>query len=254
MDALKNIIPEMIEEWEEMQDSYYPDRQQLYGFMTSIIPRLTGVEKVLDICTGVGSLSKKILEGLPGANVTGIDFDDIMLEMAKENLKEFEDYFTPVKKNLWEPDWYSDLPGDFDVVVSSYAIHILPENRRQEIYADVCGLLRKGGFFICLDEVKSSLAEFDNICSDALSRFRQGAGNRELSADWSNYWNRVGKKLGSSNYSQELLKTTYPDGTDTMGTLYDQLTLLGQSGFSDVECFYRDLSIAIYGGMKAEEK
>jgi hypothetical protein len=130
----------------------------------------------------------------------------------------------------------------------------MPENRRQEIYSDISGLLRKGGFFICLDEVKSSLAEFDNICSDALSGFRRNAGNRELSEDWGKFWNQVGKKIGSNNYSEELLKTTYPDGMDTMGTLYDQLNLLGQSGFSDVECFYRDLSIAIYGGMKAEEK
>lgn len=250
IEELKNLIPQMIEEWEEMQDAYYPDRQQLYGFMVSVIPKLTGVEKVLDLCTGAGSLAKKIANCLPGVKITGFDFDDIMLEMAAYNTKDFSQNCVFEKRNLWQKEWCEDLPGNYDAVVSAYALHLMPDKRRLELYTDAYNLLKDGGIFICLDEVRSSFNNFDNICSTALEKFRDKAQARELAKDWRDFWNRVGRRIGRENYADDLLKTTYPQGMNTMGTLYAQLKLLREAGFSEVECFYRDLSIVIYGGMK----
>lgn len=250
IEDLKNLIPQMIEEWEDMQDAYYPDRQQLYSFMVSVIPRLAGVEKVLDLCTGAGSLSKKILGNLPGSRVTAIDFDDIMLEMARYNTRDFAEHCKFEKRNLWTTNWREDLTGDFDLAVSAYALHLLPDNRRMDVYNDIYALLKRGGVFICLDEVKSSFQQFDEISSKSLEKFRDKSMARELARDWRDFWNRVGKRIGKENYSEELIKHTYPEGIDTMGTLYDQLNLMKRAGFNEVECFYRDLSIVIYGGMK----
>jgi len=248
--SLTNLIPQMIEEWEDMQDKYYPDRQQLYDFVVTLIPSVTGTEKVLELFTGSGSLSKRVLDRIPGTRITAVDFDDIMLDMARYNLRDKKEMTRLIKRDLRDPKWYEDLPLDFDAVISAHAFHLLPDNRKLRLYKDVAGLIREGGLFICLDEVKSSFMEFDKLCSRQLASIRKNSGIRELSEDWRDFWNRVGKRLGRENYARNLLKSIYPEGIDTMGTLPSQLDLLKKAGFGEVECFYRDISIVIYGGMK----
>ncbi|MCD4784403.1 MAG: class I SAM-dependent methyltransferase [Candidatus Eremiobacteraeota bacterium] len=248
--TLKNLIPQMIEEWEDMQNAYYPDRKGQFGFLVSIVSQMEEVERILEIGAGTGKLSKMLMDRNPGASVTLVDFDDIMLEMAKYNLREFDKNAKFSKRDLKNSEWVEGIPKNLSAVVSTYTFHVLPDKRRPEVYSEIYSMLKKGGLFICVDEVDSNFQGFNTICQKALEKVRDNERVRELSGDWKDFWSRVGKRMGKENYAADMLQHTYPDGTTNLGTLDSQFKMLKEAGFDKVECFYRDLSIVMYGGMK----
>lgn len=248
--TLKNLIPQMIEEWEDMQNAYYPDRRGQLGFLVSIVSQMEEVDKVLEIGAGTGNLSKMLIDRTPGSSVIVVDFDEIMLEMAKYNLRDFDNNAKFLKRDLKDSEWLKGIPKNLSAVVSAYTFHVLSDKRRQDVYSEIYGMLKEGGLFICIDEVDSDFYEFEAICQNVLENIRDNARVRELSGDWKDFWSRVGKRMGKEDYAEDVLKHTYPEGTTNLGTLDSQLALLKEAGFDKVECFYRDLSIVMYGGMK----
>jgi len=248
-EKIESMLPDLVEEWEKSQDASFPERQKLNDFIIELLKQFR-VRKMLDLGTGAGTLSKKILEVFSEGNVIGLDFDPIMLKLAVYNLSAYKHQFRTKKKDLLLSNWASDLPTDFDTVVSSLALHHLPDERRKKIYKDVYGLLKKSGVFLCVDEVASDIEPFDNFISNNLEKERVELVHQTRAKDWISFWNWVGDQCGVDEYALKLLEKTYPKGTDTKGDLIDQLDYLAEAGFSKPECFYRNHAIAVYGAIK----
>lgn len=112
-----------------------------------IIKRYIGDEKpldVLDIGTGPGCFP--ILMGIEGHNVTGVDYTEAMLEMARSNSKIFDVNGTFMRmdaQNLNFPD------GSFDLILSRNLIWDL-ENPKKA-YQEWLRVLRPGGRMIIFD-------------------------------------------------------------------------------------------------------
>jgi tRNA (cmo5U34)-methyltransferase len=97
--------------------------------------------RVLDIGTGDGRVLGLVLDAHPGAEGIGLDNSDAMLARAT----------VPTVKH----DFAHPLPdlGEFDLAVSSMAIHHMPDARKREIYAEVFAILLPGGLFLNLEHV-----------------------------------------------------------------------------------------------------
>ncbi len=249
-DSLSKLIPQMLEEWDDMCSGYYPDRYGLYDFMVSIIPRETGIEEVLELFSGSAELGERILRHIPGTVVTAVDSDSTLLEMAKYRLNNWEGKARTVQVDLNSSDWFKNLPGEFGLVVTSFSLHHFPDKKKQEFYQGIHSLLKNGGVFLCLDIVGSNFSEFDNMCDIQLEKFRRKTEEPLLTQDRYDFWNQVGKRLNLENYLDVLMKRIKDEESEYRGVPFEQLKLLEKSGFSEVECFYRDLSFVVYGGMK----
>lgn len=241
----------MLEEWDDMCSGYYPDRQSLYDFMVSIIPRETGIEEVLDLFSGSGELGEKILRDIPGSVVTSVDPDMTLLEMAKYRFRHWEGKARTMQVDLNSPDWFKCIPGEFSLVVTSFALHHFPDKRKQGFYEGIHSLLQNRGVFLCMDIMGSNFYEFDNMCEMQLEKFRKKTEQPILTQERRDFWNRVGKRLNLESYADILMKRIKDEESEYRGVPFEQLKLLEKAGFSDVECFYRDLSFVVYGGMKA---
>ena len=111
---------------------------------------------MLDLGTGDGYLMGVVRAERP--RVTGIacDFSDEMLDHARARFGG-DDGHRVVRHDLDDP-----LPsawGAFDVVMSSFAIHHVHDERKRALYGEVFERLGPGGVFFNLEHVASPSAE-----------------------------------------------------------------------------------------------
>lgn len=197
---------------------------------------------ILDIGCGDGVIGRFLLDLFPKAHVVFADFSDPMLDAAGEHLKNSL-RSTIVKANFSSPGWVDEVSGHIpiEVVVSGFAIHHQPDQRKQELYREVFDLLGPGGVFLNLEHVASPTPDvqslFDSFFVDHLYRFhhtRDPQKTREEVAEA--YYNRPDK-------SENIL-----------ASVETQCRWLRQIGFSDVDCFFKVFELAIFGGRKTSGK
>jgi len=167
--------------------------------------------RVLDLGSGDGRLLGLVKAARPDVHAVAVDFSDTMLERLRERFP------SDSRVNIVAHDLNNPLPdlSRFDTVVSSFAIHHLPHERKRALYGEIYGLLAPGGVFLNLEHVSSP--------SDVLhQRFNDALGVRR----------------GEEDPSNKLLDTE------------TQLAWLREIGFTDVDCVWKWLELALLTGTK----
>ena len=124
-----------------------PRRDVGYAELLEVLP--AAPKRVLDLGTGDGQVL-----GMIGAAGVAMDFSATMLDVARDRFAARQDVEV-VEHNLNAP--LPDL-GTFDLVVSAFAIHHCPHDRKRALYAEVFDRLDPGGMFANLEHVSSSNA------------------------------------------------------------------------------------------------
>ncbi|MBV8297733.1 MAG: class I SAM-dependent methyltransferase, partial [Acidimicrobiia bacterium] len=160
--------------------------------------------RVLDLGCGDGKVMAMI--GGPGV---AVDFSPTMLGAARARFS--ADDVEVVEHNLNAP--LPDL-GTFDVVVSAFAIHHCPHERKRALYTEVFDILEPGGVFANLEHVASP--------------------TQRLHAE---FLDLIGAPEDPSN---KLLD------------VHTQLGWLREIGFVEVECFWKWRELALLAGYKRQ--
>ncbi len=169
------------------------------------------VRRILDLGTGDGHTLALLLAERPEAHGVGIDFSDPMLAAARERFAG-EARVELVAHDLGEP-----LPplGSFDLVVSSFAIHHLEDERKQALYREASGLLEPGGVFLNLEHVASPTERLHRAFFEA-----------------------IGEPIENE------------DPSDRTVDVETQLGWLREIGFDDVDCHWKWREMALLVGVK----
>lgn len=101
--------------------------------------------KILDIGFGTGILTKKLYDD--GYDISGIDFSEKMLEIAKEKMPEANLIRHDIRENL--PKYILDQ--EFDFIISSYAMHHLNNDEKLRTLKELKSCLGLGGQIIIGD-------------------------------------------------------------------------------------------------------
>lgn len=112
--------------------------KQVLGEVYGIL-RATQVRSVLDIGCGTGVLGARLCAA--GVDVTGLDFSDKMLKIARERMPE---------ARLIQWDFVKGLPEkvkarSFDAVVCTYALHHLTDEDKALLLREMEQCVRPGG-------------------------------------------------------------------------------------------------------------
>jgi tRNA (cmo5U34)-methyltransferase len=134
------------------QIPYKKDGEQV---LIDFIPH--SAKRILDLGTGDGRLIKLLKTKLLKLDeAIGLDISPTMINMAKDSFKE-----NPLVK-IKEHDLSYPLPknlGRFDVIVSGFAIHHLPHERKLTLFKEVFEMINPGGMLCNYDHVASSTIE-----------------------------------------------------------------------------------------------
>jgi len=169
------------------------------------------VQRILDLGTGDGRLLALLKIDRPLAQGIALDFSPAMLAAAQSRFAA-EPTVQVVTHNLDHP-----LPelGSFDAIASSFAIHHLVDARKQSLYAEIFTLLEPGGIFCNLEHVASATQNLHE-----------------------HFQRSIGIAAADEDPSNKLLDVE------------TQLKWLREIGFSDVDCYWKWLELALLVGVK----
>ena len=131
--------------------------EKFYQKIASQIPPDKAIH-ILDIGTGTANLAIAIKKRSPKAKILGIDPDEKILKIAKEKIKKEKLDIKLIKA------FAQKLPfkkQSFDYVVSSFAVHHIPPNLKDQAFLEMYRVLRSGGTILIIDigEPKNLLAK-----------------------------------------------------------------------------------------------
>ncbi len=198
------------------------------------------VSTFLDLGCGDGILTQAIKGKYPTSHGVLVDISPTMLEAAQEKLHQ-EENLNFVLADFGEQKWLQAINHtmNFEVIVSGFAIHHLPNHRKQEIYQEIYDLLTPGGIFLNLEHIASlsPLGEqaFAQLFVDSLYAFHQNQGSSQSREEIDRqYYNR-------------------PDKTaNILAPVEIQCQWLRKIGFIDIDCYLKILEIALFGGVKPQ--
>ena len=170
------------------------------------------VERVLDLGCGDGRMLALVLAARAGAQGVALDASPPMLAAARKRFarEAAEGCVTVAAHNLEEP-----LPelGEFDVVVSAFAIHHLAPERQRALYGEVLARLRPGGVFANLEHVSSPTARLEEI-----------------------FYTTIGRSVADADPSNQCVSVAR------------HLEWLAGLGFADADCLWKWRELALLAG------
>ncbi len=167
--------------------------------------------RILDLGTGDGRLLALVKSNCPDATAVAIDFSPAMLEAVGKR------FAGDPSVNVMAHNLEDLLPecGNFDAVVSSFAIHHLIHDRKRALYAEIYARLNPGGVFCNLEHVASVTPELHE-----------------------EFLHRIGYTAETEDASNKLLDVE------------SQLRWMREIGFSDVDCHWKWRELALLTGRR----
>jgi trans-aconitate methyltransferase len=177
------------ESWDRQQEAFMPDREHRFAAMLDAVAAVTGGEppRLLDLAGGTGTISLRTLARFPGARLTVLDQDPVLLTIAESSLR---DRATIIDADLGDPGWRAKLPDEpFDAVLTATALHWLPAERVSALYAEILQVLRPGGIFANADHMEEEgLPELSRKLLDHGRARREAAYASGAATSWPQWW------------------------------------------------------------------
>jgi len=190
-----------------------PHRVDALEVLCELLPER--VERVLDLGTGDGVTLGLVLAARPDATGVGADFGDEMLRRARDR------FAGDARVEIARHDLDDPLPaalGQFDVIVSSFAIHHCVPARQRALYSEVFEILRPGGRFVNAEHVSSPTNELHE-----------------------EFLVQLGVRPGDDDPSNQLVAVA------------QHLTWLNEIGFENGDCFWKWRELAVVSGTKPRD-
>jgi tRNA (cmo5U34)-methyltransferase len=196
------------------------------------------VHTLLDVGAGDGFAAAAMMERHPVELAVLLDFSETMLAAAAKRFAESPVRIEIISGDLQATDWHDAVRthGPFDAIVSRYAIHHIPHDRKRALYADLLGFLRPGGVFINIEHVSSASAVYEQawaqLFTECISETYAGEHSRSEAIEA--YWAR-----------QDV-------ATNILAPVEDQCAWLREAGYVDIDCPFKLFELAIFAGRKPD--
>ncbi|MDQ6856102.1 MAG: class I SAM-dependent methyltransferase [Candidatus Dormibacteraeota bacterium] len=232
-----------LERWEAQQGSYMPDREARFTVIIDTVEALCGgAPTVIDLGSGPGSLARRILDRLPGARVTAIDMDPVLLAIGRNALGDYGGRLHWLDADL-RSRWSPATDGRADAAVSTTALHWLQPNALAALYRHLGTVLAPGGVFVNGDRMEFP-PDLPRLAGAARSiRERPDAADAAPGETWEEWWAAVEQVPGLAAEVAERNQRhhEHPDH-EHHADLATHIEGLRQAGFSEVGTIWQHLA------------
>jgi cyclopropane fatty-acyl-phospholipid synthase-like methyltransferase len=216
-----------------------PKRDEQLGLLVDLLPWPTDAPvRVLDIGAGFGAITEQFLTRYPHSSVTYLDGSAEMMKLARERLAKYGERVSLHLGDLAYPSWNEQLSGGYDAAVSGLAIHHISDERKRALYAEVFAMLKPGGMFLNDDSILTPTTwqpRFDYLRYQHIQQREQELRGTTRSIE----------EIAAERKAHQRSHQNY------RAPLRNQLEWLTAAGFESVDCFWKYLDHAIFGGIKA---
>jgi tRNA (cmo5U34)-methyltransferase len=229
LNSLKNVkdhFEEEAKEYDELILKLIPHYQEMIKSLIDSIPFEDSKPiKILDLGCGTGNITLAVKRRYPNAQVTCVDLAERMIDLAKFKLSEYDDieYHVGDLRDM-------EFNGDYDLVVSSLALHHLKTDEEKiTVYKKIYDSLKDGGVFYNADNVRGSNKYLENVNIEQWKEFMiQNLSEEEIQEIW--------------------LPTHFEEDYPT--PLLNHVDWLREVGFKDVDVTWKYIMGAVFGGVK----
>ncbi len=217
-----------------------PMAQEQIAMMLSILAsRGEPVTRFLDLGCGDGILGAAVLGRYPQSSGILADFSEPMLAQAREGLKAFSGQLEFLNVDYADPAWVQSVQhgAPFDAAVSGYSIHHQPDARKREIYAEIFGLLRPGGWFVNVEHIAPAAELVTEMFETHIIEARVA---QEISTGGPQTREQITEAF--HNRQDKQLNKLLP--------VEMQCGWLRELGYEDVDCYFRIYSLAVFAGRR----
>jgi tRNA (cmo5U34)-methyltransferase len=184
-------------------------------------------------------VTETILKRYPQASVVWLDGSAAMQKHAEPRLAKYNQQVQMFLRDLADPAWSAELPGPFHAAVSAIALHHLTDQRKRALCAEVYELLLPGGVFLNNDVVTGApdMREHFTPLSDRViqQHLREQTGVEHSLEEIRGARTAMQRPKGQSSH---------------IAALESQLDWWREAGFRMVDCYWKFLNFAIFGGIK----
>lgn len=192
---------------------------------------------VLELGTGTGLLSERLLRRFPKALLTGVDGSPEMLARARARLARFDGRAALLCRSFEEFAALAFEGMRFDLVVSSFSLHHMRHDLLRGAYSEMFRRLSPGGQVLLADYVLTPHAVLQERYEDLW-----------VAARVRNVREALGKTLDFAEVRRDHERTKAAEG-DNPARLDDHLAWLRDAGFESVDCHWKHFCYAVYGGL-----
>jgi SAM-dependent methyltransferase len=242
--------------WDAQQTYLVVRREERFRVMLSIARQVLGRAplRVLDLACGTGDVARRVLREFPQAHVVGLDADPLLLAIASGAHGDAAGRLRWVRADLRDPEWPNALRAfaGFELVVSSTALHWLPNPALQSVYRALHELVAPGGLVLNADVMPplpaGKLASAADALRAAAAREAQD-GSGERYAEW---WDAVKREPALAQLCRERasLFEDHPDDLE-LPSADLHVSTLREAGFAEAGVMWRFFDYSVVAAVRA---
>jgi SAM-dependent methyltransferase len=149
--------------WDGRHVAGNPTRPFLLSVIVAILSDMAAKRpslSVLEIGSGSGLVTERILDAVPTATVDGADFSDPMMAQAAARLARHGGRFRQHRADLATFETGALVPGRFDVVLVLQVLHEIPPAAKRAVLNSLRGSLAEDGLLLYGERLRADYARF----------------------------------------------------------------------------------------------
>lgn len=223
---IRELFDQCATAYDQDRQKLVPEFDEFYGTAIRMIPSAAEADiRVLDLGAGTGLFAAMVAQAYPVANLHLTDISEAMLAQARQRFADNPLVTCAVQEHL-----QLSAVSEYDLVLSALSIHHLDHPDKQVLFRRIFRALQPGGMFINADQALAPTSQEED----------------EYERQWLTDVEANGISGSSLDQARERMRE------DKNALLSDQMTWLANSGFSNVDCWYRRFRFVVYGGTKSE--